>query len=216
MDNVSELAEIYKNSKKELEEIVKSAKKQNNEWRKIINLFNSRFSVPFEVSIKNYEDVILKEETAQFSFHFKNSRQEIEKQTLIDKVLSNGEKRALYIMQILFEIERRKKEEKEKDKKDKKFLLIFDDICDSFDYKNKYAIVEYLQDISEIENFHMICLTHNFDFYRILNSRLKNKKPIMVTKNEKEISFEKGQYTKDFADHLKQNIKSNEKIFYLL
>ena len=28
-------------------------------------------------------------------------------------------------------------------------LIIFDDIADSFDYKNKYAIIEYLKDIKD-------------------------------------------------------------------
>jgi wobble nucleotide-excising tRNase len=53
-------------------------------------------------------------------------------------VLSNGEKKALYILNIIFEIEERKKTSMDN-------LLIFDDIADSFDYKNKYAIIEYLR-----------------------------------------------------------------------
>lgn len=53
-------------------------------------------------------------------------------------VLSQGEKRALYILNIIFEIEARKE-------LDQKTILIIDDIADSFDYKNKYAIIEYLK-----------------------------------------------------------------------
>ncbi|MFO0704840.1 MAG: hypothetical protein U0517_02585 [Candidatus Andersenbacteria bacterium] len=66
-------------------------------------------------------------------------------------------KGALYILNIIFEIRARKKA-------NQKTLLIVDDIADSFDYKNKYAIVEYLKDISEDDNFFQIILTHNFDF----------------------------------------------------
>ena len=51
-------------------------------------------------------------------------------------------------------------------------LFIIDDIADSFDYKNKYAIVEYLSDILSQENFRQIILTHNYDFYRTVWHRL--------------------------------------------
>jgi hypothetical protein len=51
-------------------------------------------------------------------------------------------------------------------------LFIVDDIADSFDYKNKYAIVEYLKEISEEPLFYQIILTHNFDFHRTVSGRL--------------------------------------------
>jgi ABC-type lipoprotein export system ATPase subunit len=54
--------------------------------------------------------------------------------------------------------------------------LIIDDIADSFDYKNKYAIIEYLQEIAEDKNFKMLILTHNFDFFRSIQMRLNIKK----------------------------------------
>ena len=47
-----------------------------------------------------------------------------------------------------------------------------DDIADSFDYKNKYAIVEYLSDILLQGEFKQIILTHNYDFYRTVWHRL--------------------------------------------
>lgn len=68
-------------------------------------------------------------------------------------------------MNIIFEVEARKASNQET-------LFIIDDITDSFDYKNKYAIAEYLKDISEEDNFYQIILTHNFDFYRTMSSRL--------------------------------------------
>jgi hypothetical protein len=80
------------------------------------------------------------------------------------KVLSQGEKKALYVLNILFEIEVRKKAKLET-------LLIVDDIADSFDYKNKYAIIQYLKDIADDPHFNVMILTHNFDFYRTVQSR---------------------------------------------
>ena len=87
----------------------------------------------------------------------------VERDTLM-QVLSTGEKRALYILNIIFEVEARKKAKQET-------VFVIDDIADSFDYKNKYAIIQYLKDIAEEPYFNQIILTHNFDFFRTINSR---------------------------------------------
>src|SRR5215217_5518909 len=81
------------------------------------------------------------------------------------KILSKGEQRAYFILQFLFEIESRRVS-------NDTTLLIFDDVADSFDYKNKYAIIEYIRDLHSSEKFKSLILTHNFDFYRTLASRL--------------------------------------------
>jgi len=84
---------------------------------------------------------------------------------ILDKGLSNGERRALYILNIIFEVEARRKAGIET-------LVVLDDIADSFDYKNKYAIVEYLNDIRVQQGFHLVILSHNYDFYRTVRGRL--------------------------------------------
>jgi hypothetical protein len=78
--------------------------------------------------------------------------------------LSTGESKAFYILNIIFEVERKRKLGQET-------VFIIDDIADSFDYKNKYAIIEYLEEISKDNNFYQIILTHNFDFFRTIESR---------------------------------------------
>lgn len=98
-----------------------------------------------------------------FTFKDGADNASVEKADLM-KVLSQGEKKALYVLNILFEIEVRKKAKLET-------LLIVDDIADSFDYKNKYAIIQYLKDIADDPHFNLIILTHNFDFYRTVQSR---------------------------------------------
>ncbi len=80
------------------------------------------------------------------------------------KSLSTGEKRAFYVLNIIFEVEARKKAKQET-------IFVVDDIADSFDYKNKYAIIQYLKDIDEEPYFKQIILTHNFDFFRTIESR---------------------------------------------
>ena len=56
-------------------------------------------------------------------------------------------------------------------KNSKNTLWIIDDIADSFDYKNKYAIIQYLDEISDYPSFNVIILTHNFDFLRTIAKR---------------------------------------------
>ena len=98
-----------------------------------------------------------------FTFEDGDEHAPVEKDALM-QTLSTGEKRAFYILNIIFEVEVRKKANQET-------IFIVDDIADSFDYRNKYAIIQYLKDISEESHFKQIILTHNFDFFRTINSR---------------------------------------------
>ena len=206
------LIENYKNNKEAISNIIAEARKEQKKWKNIIDLFNSRFFVPFTVSISNQEEVILKEDAAQFSFEFNDGdKKEIDTEQLKQN-LSMGEKKALYILQILFEIEAKKE-------KNQDILLIFDDIADSFDYRNKYAIIEYLNDMKELSNFKSIIMTHNFDFYRTLGSRLgiTRKNIFMTSKNEaREINLMQGEYLKAIINDLKKKSESNNIAFISL
>ena len=189
------LIHSYDDKKTKLTEILKKAKEENSKWSDIISIYNNRFFVPFKIEIQNREDVVLKEETAKLIFSYKDSMGEFKKQekdTLLT-VLSKGEKRAFSILQFLFEIEARKTAGQQT-------LLILDDIADSFDYKNKYAIIEYIKDISDNDLFIQIILTHNFDFYRTLSSRLELRNSVfMALKNDNgAIVLKPGGYRKDF------------------
>ena len=101
------------------------------------------------------------------------------------QVLSTGEQKAMYVLNILFEIEVRKKTGQE-------HLIVIDDVADSFDYKNKYAIIQYLMDISEHTRFRQLILTHNFDFYRTVQSRLvKYSDCFMASKTSTRVTLER-------------------------
>ncbi|MBH0253715.1 hypothetical protein [Helicobacter pylori] len=212
IQNVRSLVELYREKKPEIEEIIEKANKDQEEWESVIKIFNQRFLVPFKVELQNQKDILLNEETAQFGFIFSDDNQEdvnVQKEDL-QKHLSGGEKRALYILQILFEIEARKRS-------DKPQLLVFDDISDSFDYKNKHAIIEYLIDLQECKQFKLLVMTHNFDFYRTLESRLgiPREQIKMIRKNNaREIIFEKGKYLNSFIKHIKDS--QEDKDFFAL
>ncbi|TXK93782.1 hypothetical protein BMR07_15800 [Methylococcaceae bacterium CS1] len=200
----------YDNGKKRIEEITDTASTQVTKWQEVINIFNSRFSVPFKVSIANKQDVILKRDTPNIEFQFSDEGGEpvsVDRKDLID-ILSNGEKRALYILNIIFEVEARKQG-------NIPTLFIVDDIADSFDYKNKYAIVEYLHDILHEGDFKQIILTHNYDFYRTIWKRFDlNGANFHISKNAESISLIKESMYKDPFQKWKAHIdkENNEEI----
>lgn len=166
-ESLNEALGTYDRGREELEAIIEEARLEATRWAEVLDEFNGRFSVPFLVTMENQHDVILKADAPSIRFRFKGhdgTEVPVEEADLI-RVLSNGEKRALYLLNIIFEVIARREEGVET-------LFIFDDIADSFDYKNKYAIVEYLRDITEIPLFFQIILTHNYDFYRTVSSRL--------------------------------------------
>ncbi|WRE85427.1 hypothetical protein KVC55_07340 [Helicobacter pylori] len=207
IQNVRILVELYREKKPEIEEIIKQANKDQKEWESVIEIFNQRFLVPFKVKLQNQKDILLNKDTAQFRFIFSDDNQDmnVQKEDL-QKHLSGGEKRALYILQILFEIEARKRS-------DKTQLLVFDDISDSFDYRNKHAIIEYLNDLQECEQFKLLVMTHNFDFYRTLASRLDipRKQIKMIRKNDaREITFESGGYLKSVIKCIRDSEKDKD------
>lgn len=162
------LTALYRANKDALKAIVERAKSERSEWERVIKLFNTRFYVPFRLELQNKSDVLLNATTPELHFMYKDGGDpeiEQEKKTLIDH-LSTGEKKAFIILQNIFELEARRASRQQT-------LLVFDDIADSFDYKNKYAIVEYLYDLKHDGNFQILILTHNFDFYRTVVSRLE-------------------------------------------
>ena len=158
----------YNANYKKLKTIIEKAEAERTRWEAVIGNFNKRFLVPFEVKVTNKADAVLGIEGPQIKFVFKdsdgNANQPIESNAL-SRVLSHGERRARYILNVIFEVTALQTNKR-------KTLLVVDDIADSFDYKNKYAIVEYLRSIARTDYFYLIVLTHNFDFYRTVNRRL--------------------------------------------
>ena len=183
----NDVIEKSQTAKKRKQEIEKEAENQRTQWESVIEIFNSRFFVPFKLTAKNRVSVILGQEpmlSLGFTFEDGADTAPIERDELM-KVLSTGEKKALYVLNIIFEVEARKKEKRET-------VFIIDDLADSFDYKNKYAIIQYLKDISEEPHFKQIIMTHNFDFFRTIESRfIDYSRCFMALKSTNGISLEK-------------------------
>ncbi|QEY18271.1 hypothetical protein D0C16_21145 [Cellvibrio sp. KY-GH-1] len=171
-EDFDRLISMYQIGKEELAVIVKEARSNPNDWDSVIKEFNLRFiHLPFQLVVVNKSDVILKGIAPSLGFKFVCGEEErvyAEKQKNdLLRVLSTGEARALYILNVMFEVYVRRK-------LNKKTLFVFDDIAESFDYKNKFAIVNYLQDVVNYDDsdFLTIILTHNFDFLRTIESRM--------------------------------------------
>ena len=160
-----DLLEKYDAAEKRRKVIELQAAKEETRWLRVIEIFNSRFVVPFTLEAKNYADVVLggKGIDLAFTYHDGGDQAAVPRRELLS-VLSMGERRALYILNVIFEVETRIT-------LGQKTLLVVDDIADSFDYQNKYAIIQYLKEISDSGLFKQFILTHNFDFFRTVESR---------------------------------------------
>lgn len=198
----SQFLEAYRTSKVTIEEAIEQAKSERTEWEAVVEAFNKRFSVPFKMNVSNQDDVILKGSQPSIAFKFKDGDGEgdVARESLL-KVLSQGERRALYILNILFEIETRRKQ-------GATTILVIDDIADSFDYKNKYAIIEYLKDISASGQFLCLFLSHNFDFYRSISGRLGLRRDckLHATKTGRKLKLVQEKYQKNPFNHWKDNL----------
>jgi len=173
IDEFDQLEAVGKDIEKELADIIEQAKSEATEWDRVVKQFNDRFrNLPYHIEIENKSNVILKDGTPELTLVYKHPLhspkyfREKERDALIGNRLSTGERKAFYLLNVMFEIETAQQSGDE-------HLVVLDDIVDSFDYKNKYAFLEYLYDVStKYDHIKLIILTHNFDFFRLLQLRL--------------------------------------------
>lgn len=165
---IEEAKYLIDNSKSILEKIIISAKKEESYWGNIINKFHDRFDVPFKIEIINEFNSVIGSQLPMFNFLFSDtmakSAQKVSEMQL-QETLSTGQLRAMKILYFLFDVEH-------SINKNENTIVVLDDIVDSFDYKNKYAMIEYIKELSSYKT-QIIILTHNFDFFVTCRNRLK-------------------------------------------
>lgn len=172
----------YNLNSKVIKEIIDKTTDLENykKWNNAITEFNNKFiNMPFELEVNNISDIILKNSACSLNYKFKDKydvNENVDKNLLRDN-LSKGERKAFNILNLIFEIQYRKENDIET-------IFVLDDIADSFDYKNKYAIIELLKELNDNNTFHLVILTHNFDFYRACANRLHVKKLSVIKENE--------------------------------
>jgi len=205
-EETNSLISTYEENKEEIDEIESAAALEAPKWSRAIKLFNDRFvDMPFTLSLFNQVEAALGKERAKLKFTFKDGQDEIDCTRSQIRSLSQGEKRALYLLNFIFEVEDRKRDQRET-------LFVIDDAADSFDYKNKHAIVQYLEDLSDQSYFSQIILTHNFDFFRTLaNNFVHRKRCMMANRNGSSIGLSKAEGIKNyFVNIWKRQIENND------
>lgn len=187
----SALLDNFASNKAQIEAIEQQATEESEQWIAAIELFNQRFvGMPFTLDVTNQAEATLGKMPAKLICRFSEVSEHIDatsvtySSTEIDKAnLSQGERRAFYLLNFIFEVENRKQ-------KATPTLFIIDDPADSFDYKNKHAILHYLKDLADIDYFYQIILTHNFDFYRSLaNSFVNRVRSLMANRTNEAIKL---------------------------
>jgi len=203
--DISTLINEHNSNISSLKTINDSAKKDLKVWKDVLSQYRKRFSVPFSMEIVNAKNVVIGRQEPQLVFKYENV--DVSENILTTSILSTGERKALYLLEILFEIESMNKAGISK-------IIVFDDVADSFDYCSKHAIIEYLKEISENNLFHIIVLTNNFDFYRHFGSKVAGRPNCFFgIKETSMISLQKGEYLKNiFQDAFKTGIGTKTRI----
>lgn len=210
MDLFSKFSVLYTERRKDLVDIINKVKEDSLQWSQVIDKFNHRFQVPYELKLENRAEIILNRKTpyVKYIHNDSTSRKEYKGKDHFLNFISTGEKRAYYLLINLFEIEKRKNREE-------KQIIVVDDIAESFDYRNKYAIIEYLAELKDCKNMILIILTHNFDFYRTIHSRLKVSNIYIANRDSVGcVTLQNGKYVRDIIKNVL--IKNIDKPRYLI
>ena len=193
IDLYNDLMSQYDSAASRKKVIALQAAKEITQWERAVEIFKDRFVVPFDLTIQNKVAAVCGYAPPTLAFTYRDGTE----QTSIDEdqlmsVLSTGERKAFYILNIIFAVEARLKDGTET-------LIVIDDLADSFDYQNKYAIIEYLNDQRESGLFKHIVMTHNFDFFRTINLRFVGNYThcLMARKEATEIAMEQGKGIRD-------------------
>lgn len=197
------IKEEYSKSIDKLNTIIAKSKEEEKIWKESVEIFNNRFIVPFKLEVVNQEDIILKNEVPhiKFLYSYDALNQKYLEENELTKILSAGEQRALYLLNIIYELKIRENNDT---------IIIADDIADSFDYQNKYAIVEYLKEITDNKHFKLLLFTHNYDFFRTVKSRLKPIKTYVAEKHENKIQLYNKGIPDNIFEYLTENINEHD------
>lgn len=184
-EQINELKKLNSSLDDENNKISKIVEEKVNDTKihEIWSKFKRNFSTTkFDLDIKNKVDSYLGISVPTFVKCSKENGEEIMDPDELR--FSTGEKRVYNFINLIIDIE---------SKRDGKPLtVIFDDAAESFDYKNKFGIIDYISSIADDNNLQLIILTHNFDFYRsiILAIQEQDKKLYFAYRNSmNEVTF---------------------------
>ena len=196
---------ILENAMSELKKIYDEIQNMNSKFENAIEIYKLRFRPVFDIKIKNKKESMLGLDLPSLYFKYKKNDCDIEEKLLYD-ILSSGEKTSLNIIKFIVEYI---------SNKDSKPFIILDDIVETFDYANRYAFIEYINDMVN-DDTPVIVLTHNFEFYRTLHSRIKKLVPLVTNVDEKGriLIQECSKINRNIEDVL--NVQSKKELFFAI
>lgn len=159
---IDEFEKIIVDAKNQYSEIINEAKEKQSEFENALVIYKNRFNPVFDISIINKTESILGENVPILSFKHNRNKDKNLSESDLRKILSSGERTALNIISFIVEYEANKNNNP---------ILVFDDLVETFDYANRHAFIEYIDDLIK-ENVSIIILTHNYEFYRTLERRI--------------------------------------------
>lgn len=176
----NQFKELIRVTKEEYSKIIDEAKDKKSDFENAIDIYKNRFKPIFDVSISNRTESLLGEKVPILCFRHERNKDKEMSETEIKSILSSGEKTALNIISFIVEYEANKNDSP---------IIILDDIVETFDYANRHAFIEYINDLVK-ENVSVIILTHNYEFYRTLKSRIPNLDNLVAYSNKGKVYIE--------------------------
>lgn len=182
-NEIKVVADIIEKSNIAINNLIEEAKFEQTKWEEICEVFKDRFTMPFEIKLSNKFSSIIGENPPTFEIIYnQNGNEKIIDEELLKESLSTGQLRALTILHFLFDLNISIKENDET-------FVILDDIVDSFDYKNKYAMIQYISELSKNNKIILWILTHNFDFFSSCYYRISKFEKFYIKQNRNSENF---------------------------
>ncbi|WP_166083154.1 phage infection protein [Erysipelothrix anatis] len=208
-EEITEIKKALNESKIEINNIIDEANTESTIWDGVIEIFNNRFwSGAFDVSIADRSEALIGRVLPTFKFTVKDTDIPINDDVFAR--FSSGEKRSIFILNMIFQIEIMKSN-------NKPFIILLDDVADSFDYKNKYAIIEYIRELQSNDLIQLIILTHNYDFFRSVSISCNNlKSKILAYKDENGVELHNANNAQLVGYSYFNNWKNEKKIDSLI
>ncbi len=165
--------EVVKKAKKELNNVLKTAQDKQTNFERAIEIYKNRFHPIFDIKIVNKAESMLGIKTPTITFYHNRYCEIPVSETKLSQILSSGEKTTLNILKFIVEYENCKKYHP---------FIILDDIVETFDYSNRYAFMEYINDLVNLD-VPTIVMTHNFEFYRTVSKRIPKLRKSVASAN---------------------------------
>lgn len=165
--------EVVKKAKKELNNVLKIAQDKQTNFERAIEIYKNRFHPIFDIKIVNKAESMLGIKTPTITFYHNRYCEIPVSETKLSQILSSGEKTKLNILKFIVEYENCKKYHP---------FIILDDIVETFDYSNRYAFMEYINDLVNLD-VPTIVMTHNFEFYRTVSKRIPKLRKSVASAN---------------------------------